>query len=57
MVGSCGLNAPGPVKGPAAGCCEHGNEPSGSIKAGELIDYLSYCWGLIHGDSWLHGVE
>jgi hypothetical protein len=24
-----------------AGCCEHGNEPSGSIKGGNLLDYLS----------------
>jgi hypothetical protein len=22
-------------------CCEHGNEPSGSLKGGELIDQLS----------------
>jgi hypothetical protein len=26
-----------------AGCCEHGNEPSGSIKGGELLDQLSDC--------------
>jgi len=24
-----------------AGSCEHGNEPSGSIKGGVLLDYLS----------------
>jgi hypothetical protein len=24
-----------------AGPCEHDNEPSGSIKGGELLDYLS----------------
>jgi hypothetical protein len=24
-----------------AGSCEHGNEPSGSIKFGEFLDYLS----------------
>jgi hypothetical protein len=23
------------------GSCEHGNEPSGSIKGGEFLDYLS----------------
>jgi hypothetical protein len=23
--------------------CEHGNEPSGSIKGGELLDWLSDC--------------
>jgi hypothetical protein len=25
-----------------AGSCEHGNEPSGSIKCGRFIDKLSY---------------
>jgi len=24
--------------GPVAGSCEHGNEPSGSVKGGELFD-------------------
>jgi hypothetical protein len=24
-----------------AGCCEHGNEPSVSIKCGEFLDWLS----------------
>jgi hypothetical protein len=24
--------------GPAAGSCEHGNEPSGSMKGGEILD-------------------
>jgi hypothetical protein len=24
-----------------AGCCEHGNEPLGSVKGGEFLDYLS----------------
>jgi hypothetical protein len=28
-------------KGPVAGCFEHGNEPLGSIKSGEFLDYLS----------------
>jgi hypothetical protein len=27
--------------GPVAGCCVHGNMPSGSIKGGESLDYLS----------------
>jgi hypothetical protein len=26
------------------GCCEHGNEPSGSIKGAEFIRQLSECW-------------
>jgi len=28
---------------PAAGCCEHGNEPSSFIKGEELLDSLSDC--------------
>jgi hypothetical protein len=24
-----------------AGCCEHGDEPSDSIKDGEFVDYLN----------------
>jgi hypothetical protein len=27
--------------GSVAGCCEDGNEPSGSIIGGEFIDYLN----------------
>jgi hypothetical protein len=30
--------------------CEHGNEPSGSIKCGEFLDWLSDCW-LLKKDS------
>jgi hypothetical protein len=26
-----------------AGCCEHGNEPSGSIRDEEFLDWLSKC--------------
>jgi hypothetical protein len=26
---------------PVADCCEHGNEPSGSIKGGEFLSQLS----------------
>jgi hypothetical protein len=29
--------------GTNGGCCENGNEPSGSIKGGEFLDYLSDC--------------
>jgi hypothetical protein len=28
-------------KGPVAGSCEHGNEPSSSIKGGEFLDHPS----------------
>jgi hypothetical protein len=27
-----------------AGCCEHDNEPSGSIKGGEVLDKESVPW-------------
>jgi hypothetical protein len=33
-----GLDASGSEYGPVAGCCEYGNEPSDSIKGGELLD-------------------
>jgi len=26
------------------GCCERGNELSGSIKGGKFLDYLRDCW-------------
>jgi hypothetical protein len=35
---SFGLDAPASGWGPMAGPCEHGNEPSGSIKDGEFLD-------------------
>jgi hypothetical protein len=38
MMGICGLDASGSGYGPVADSCEHGNEPSGSIKVGEFID-------------------
>jgi hypothetical protein len=37
-VGSCGLDSSGSGQGPVAGCCEHGNEPSDSIKGGGFLD-------------------
>jgi hypothetical protein len=40
-VGSCGLDASGSIHGPVADCCEHGNEPSGSIKGRKFLDYLT----------------
>jgi hypothetical protein len=33
-----------------AGCCEHGNEPSGSVKGKEFLDKLSY-YELLNKDS------
>jgi hypothetical protein len=33
-----------------AGCCEHGNEPSGFIKLGTFLEYLNDHW-LVKKDS------
>jgi hypothetical protein len=38
-VGGCGIDSYG--SGPLTGFSEHGNEPSGSIKSGEFLDWLS----------------
>jgi hypothetical protein len=35
------LDAPDSGYSPGAGFCEHDNEPSGSIKGGKFLDYLS----------------
>jgi len=35
---SCVLDASHSGQGPVAGCCEHGNEPSSSIKAGNFLN-------------------
>jgi hypothetical protein len=35
---------------PVARSCEHGNEPSSSIKCGIFLEWLSDCW-LIKNDS------
>jgi hypothetical protein len=37
-VGRCGLDASSSGYGPAAGSCEHGNDPSGYKKGGKLPD-------------------
>jgi hypothetical protein len=37
-VGKCALNSSGSGYGPVAGCYEHGNEPSDSMKGGEFLD-------------------
>jgi hypothetical protein len=42
-VGRCGLYSSGSGEGPVAGCCEHGDESSGTIKCGQFIDQLSNC--------------
>jgi hypothetical protein len=35
-----GLDRAGSGEGQVAGCCECGNEPSGTIKCGEFLDWL-----------------
>jgi len=39
----CGLDSSGSGEGLVVGCCEHGNEPWGSIKGGEFLDQVSDC--------------
>jgi hypothetical protein len=41
MVWGCGLDSFGSGQGQVTGSCEHGNEPSGSIKCGKFLDQLS----------------
>jgi hypothetical protein len=36
MIGT-GLSSFGSGEGSVVGCCEHGNEPSDSIKAGDIL--------------------
>jgi hypothetical protein len=36
-VGRCGVDASGSGYGLVAGSCQHGNEPSGSIKSGSCF--------------------
>jgi len=38
MMGRYGLVAPSSGLELVASCCEHGNEPSGSIKVGGFLD-------------------
>jgi hypothetical protein len=38
----CGLNSYGSGQRPLAGCCEQGNEPSGSIMADNFLPYWNY---------------
>jgi hypothetical protein len=47
MLGRCGLDSTGSGQGPLVGCCECGDEPSGSC-AMELVQYeqLFTCMGV-----------
>jgi hypothetical protein len=40
-VGGCALDSSGSGQGSVADSCEHGNEPSGSIKGKEFLDQQS----------------
>jgi hypothetical protein len=54
-MGRCALNSSSSEQGPVAGCCERGNEPSGSIDGAEIHDYLSDIFSrgaLLHGVSY-----
>jgi hypothetical protein len=42
-VRSSGLYSSGSGYGPVSDSCEHGNEPSGSIKGVKLLDLPSDC--------------
>jgi hypothetical protein len=42
LVGGCGVDSPGIEKGPVAGCCECGDEPSFS-GATELVSWQLRC--------------
>jgi hypothetical protein len=41
-----GLDRSGSGYGPVEGSCEHGNEPSGSIKCRKVLEWL-YNWKLL----------
>jgi hypothetical protein len=45
-MGWCGLDSYGSGQGPVEGSCEHGTEPSGSIKCWEVIEWL-HNWRLL----------
>ena len=42
-VEGLGLDLSGSGQGEVAGCCEHGDEPSGYVNCGEFIDQLRNC--------------
>jgi hypothetical protein len=52
----CGLGWSDAGRGQVAGCCEHGNEASFSIKCGEFLDELRN-YELVQTDSASYGVS
>jgi hypothetical protein len=43
MLWTGGLEASGSQKCQVSSSCEHGTEPSGYVKGGEILDYMSDC--------------
>jgi hypothetical protein len=54
-VGRYGLDAYDSGQRPVAGCCEHGNGHSGSIKGGKFLDKRNECYFSIR--TLLHGIS
>jgi hypothetical protein len=46
MMGWCGLDWSGSGYGPVEGFCEYGNEPPGSLKCWEVLEWLHSWWPL-----------
>jgi hypothetical protein len=44
MVGCYRLDTSVSGQGPLTGCCEHGNEPTGSIKCWEILEEVRDWW-------------
>jgi hypothetical protein len=42
-MGGRGMDLSGTDQGQVAGCCENGNEPSVSVKGGEILRWLRNC--------------
>jgi hypothetical protein len=40
----CGLDSSGLKWRQVAGSCEHDNEPSGSVRHWEFLEWMSNCW-------------
>jgi len=49
-----GLDSSGSREGPMAGSCEHGNEPSSSVKSRQSLYYLS---GLLASQEGLYSMK
>jgi hypothetical protein len=50
-MGWSGLDGYGSGYGPVEGSCEHGIEPSGSIKCWEVLEWLHNLWLLKKGSA------